>query len=405
MVTRLGLFLVLCAGKRAYDGGMSIRVAADALLRRFEKDFATHNRIEVSRSALAHNLNLMADHAGLPAIPVLKGNAYGHGIAQVALALKEQSLPYIAVDGYFEALRIREVSRQPVLVMGAILPENFARLKHDRFAFVVSDAATIHALGRTGRRVNVHLECNTGMNRYGARPDELAKLAELILSYKNLTLEGVMSHLADSDGDDPATVDTAVGQFDAGVEAVRAAGARPTLLHVAQTAGSLKARSKYANAFRLGIGLYGINPFPREHQLHDTLRGLRPALKLVSTITKVIDLQKGDKVSYSYTFTAPRRMTIGVLPLGYYEGVNRQLSNAGVVKIGGQFVPIVGRVCMNHTMISLDGMSARVGDEVIVYSDQASDRNAIDAIAHEHHLFNYNLLTALSHDVRRVLVA
>jgi alanine racemase len=213
-----------------------------------------------------------------------------------------------------------------------------------------------------------------------------------------------MSHLADSDGVDPATVDTAVGEFDACVDAVRAAGAHPTILHIAQSAGSIKAKSKYANAFRLGIGLYGINPFPRSHTLHKQLKDLQPALRLVSTITKIIELRKGDKVSYNYTFTAPRAMKVGVLPLGYYEGVNRTLSNAGVVKIGKHFAPIVGRVCMNHTVISLDGIKAKEGQEVLVYSDNPLDKNTIDAIAHAHSLFNYNLPTALSHDVRRVLV-
>ena len=235
-------------------------------------------------------------------IPVLKGNAYGHGIRQVAEALTGRKLTYIAVDGYFEALRIREVSNQPVLVMGAIKPENFKRLGNAKLAYVVGDEATINVLGKTGRRFKVHLECNTGMNRYGAKPDEMAKLTKLILSYKNLTI-------------------------------------------------------------------------------------------------------KGDKVSYNYTFTAPKDMKIGVLPLGYFEGVNRVLSNKGVIKIGDKFTPIVGRVCMNHTMISLEGLEAKVGDEVVVYSNNPKDKNAIDNIEAEHSLFDYSLLTSLSHDIRRLLVS
>jgi alanine racemase len=119
----------------------------------------------------------------------------------------------------------------------------------------------------------------------------------------------------------------------------------------------------------------------------------------------VIELDKGDRVSYNYTFIAPEKMKIGILPLGYFEGVNRSLSNTGVVKVGNQFTPIVGRVCMNHTIISLEGMNAGVGDQVIVYSNNPMDKNAIDMTAQEHDLFNYNLLTALSSDVRRVLVA
>ncbi len=383
---------------------MLLRSKINAILRRLEHTYTTHNRIEVSRSALLDNLDLFQRVSGLPVIPVLKGNAYGHGITQVARALRRRKLPYVAVDGYFEALRIREVSRQPVLIMGAISPENFRRMRYDNFSFVVQDRTSIDALGRTGKRIKLHLECDTGMNRYGAKPDEVTSLVKRILSYKNLTLEGVMSHLADSDGSDPATVTAAVKRFDTCVEKVLAAGAHPTLFHVAQSAGSVRAQSHYANAIRVGIGLYGINPFPKGHQSHKKLRDLRPAQQLVSTITRVIKLKKGEKVSYNYTFTAPKDMTIGVLPLGYYEGVNRTLSNTGVVKIGSAFAPIVGRVCMNHTMINLDGVSAKVGDEVVVYSNNPKDRNAIDPIAHRYGLFNYNLLTALGHTIRRILV-
>jgi len=383
---------------------MPIRTTIDRFISTFEKDFATHNRIEVSKSALLHNFDLLAGLSGKEVVPVLKGNAYGHGIEQVATALKDRSFPYIAVDGYFEALRVRKVSQQPVLVMGAIRPENFAKLTYDQFAFVVQDKATIHALGKTGKRVAVHLECNTGMNRYGAAEAELSELTDLILNYPNLRLEGVMSHMADSDGDNAETVENAVRLFDECVETVRAAGASPTMFHVAQTAGSLKAKSKYATAIRLGVGLYGINPFPLGHSEHLKLAGLRPALQLISTITKTTNLNMGDQVSYNYTFTAPKAMRIGVLPLGYYEGVPRTLSNAGIVKLGALYPAIIGRVCMNHTMISLDGTTAKVGDEVIVFSSDVKSKNSIDTVASQHGLFNYNLLTALSPDIRRVLV-
>ncbi len=96
-------------------------------------------------------------------------------------------------------------------------------------------------------------------------------------------------------------------------------------------------------------------------------------------------------------------MRIGVIPAGYYEGVNRALSNSGQVLVGGQTAAIVGRVCMNHTMINLDGSDAGVGDEVIIFSDRPADANAVDNLARRHGLFNYNLLTSLSRDVRRTV--
>lgn len=367
-------------------------------------EYISYNRIEISKLALLRNLDLFEDMSGHQIIPVLKGNAYGHGIELVAEILKEKSLAYIAVNDYTEALRIRKVSDQPVLIMGSIRPENFAHIQYKNFTFVVQGQEAIHALGKTNRRVKVHLECNTGMNRYGAMPHEVAYLTKLIAGYKNLELEGVMSHLADSDGDDPITVNTAVDTFDTCLEAARAAGGKPRILHVAQSAGSLRAKSKFANFVRLGIGLYGVNPFPYGHESYKKLEGLRPALALMSTITKIIDLQKGDRVGYNYTFTAPKQMAIAVVPVGYYEGLSRTLSNIGVVKIGKSFAPITGRVCMHYTMVSLDGLRSKVGDEVTIYSNVPTDQNSIDTIARMHGLFSNNLLAALNGELHRVLV-
>lgn len=384
---------------------MSIRKKIDTLLKNFEKKYDTYNHIVVSKSAILHNIQAFETLSDGQVIPVLKGNAYGHGIQLVAKALKSKKLPYIAVDGYFEALKIREMSSQPILVMGAILPENYKNLTYDNFAFVVDNERSIRELGKIKKNIKVHLECNTGMNRYGTEPENVESIARLIQSYPNLKLEGIMSHLADSDGDDQHTVDQAVKIFDSCVEKIKSTGAQPALIHIAQTAGSLKAHSKYANTVRIGIGTYGINPFSPTHVLHEKLqKSLRPALSLESKISKIIELEKGDKVSYNYTFIAPKKMKIGVLPLGYFEGVDRSLSNTGMVKIGNSYAPIVGRVCMNHTMISLENIQAEVGTLVTVYSSNPNDKNSIDATSAAHNLFNYNILTALSPDVRRNLI-
>ncbi len=378
-----------------------IRRARSVLSRPYD----VYNRIEVSRSALLHNADFFRRTTGHTVIPVLKGNAYGHGITQVATALKGQHFPYVAVDGYFEALKVREVvSRQPVLVMGMIKPHNFAKLRLRGLTFVVQDEATLRALAQLNKRVKVHLELNTGMNRYGIRPDELDNYLHLLQAAPRLQLEGVMTHLADSDGATTSNIEQAVRAYDAAVDTILSQGFTPRYFHVSQSAGSVRAKSRHANAIRVGIGLYGINPFPIGHPSHSKCKELRPALKLVSTISKVQILKPGDKVSYNYTFTAKKAMRIGILPLGYHEGVQRALSNIGVVKVGNGFVPIVGRVCMNHTMIDITEQDLKDGAEVTVYSNVTDDPNSIESIAHEHDLFTYSLLTGLSPDVRRYLV-
>ena len=368
--------------------------------------YKTLNLVELSRTAMLSNVRLVQkQHPAFGIIPVLKSNAYGHGLNEVAVILNGADVPFLAVDGYFEAARIRRVSRQHLLVLGYIAPENASLLDTHRCSFVVQDTAMLAALGRLHRRVRVHVELNTGMNRLGLNTEELPGYLAVLKKYKHLELEGVMSHLADADNpDDDTLTRQQVAVFDRAVEQIAAQGFRPRYIHIAQTAGSTKVQSKYTNALRLGIGLYGINPLARADPQSMQLAGLKPVLSLKSTIVKVINLKPGDVVGYNATFRTDKPMRIGVLPVGYYEGVPRELSNVGRFTAGRHTLPIVGRVSMNHTMVDLGASGAGVGDEVTVFSGDHTQPNAIAHIAADHGLFAYTLLTGIASSIRRKIV-
>ncbi|MET0779288.1 MAG: alanine racemase [Candidatus Saccharimonadales bacterium] len=382
------------------------RVAKQALDSFRHNTYRTLNTIEIGRERLLHNIRLIQQqHQDAKIIPVLKGNAYGHGITEVASILNGAAIDMLAVDGYFEADRIRHISRHRILVMGYVLPENVRLLDARRCSFVVQDTLVLHALGKLKRRVRVHIELNTGMNRLGLSPDELDDYLKVFKKYPTLELEGIMTHLADADNEvDALFTDRQVALFDEQVSRILDAGFAPKIIHVAQTAGSTKARSRFANAVRLGIGTYGINPLGPKDAKHVFLARLQPVLELKSTIIKVLELQKGDKVSYNCTFTAPRPMRVGVLPLGYYEGVPRALSNKGMCTHGHHTLPIVGRVCMDHTMVDLTGTKLGMYDEVTVISSNTAQPNSIAGMQAAHGLFAYSTLTGLSSSVRRDIV-
>jgi alanine racemase len=369
-------------------------------------DYRTLNRIELSEEALLYNIDLIAkQHPGQMVIPVLKGNAYGHGLVEMARMLNYAQCPFVAVDGYFEAAKIRDISSSYILVMGYILPENLHLVDTKRCSFVVQDIAGLTAFSKLGRPIRIHMELNTGFNRLGLQPEEIPSYLATLKKYPNLKLEGVMTHLVDADNDlsDRFTV-RQQKMFDAEVKEIFDAGFKPTMIHIAQTAGSPKIKSKYANTIRLGIGTYGINPLGPKDPKARKLSALKPVLELKSTIIKVIDLETGDFVGYNATFKAAGPMRIGVLPLGYYEGLPRELSNLGCVTRGRKVLPIVGRVCMNHTMIDLSGSKLKVGDEVTVISRSPEHQNSITRLRTEHGLFPYTVLTGLSSSVRRVIV-
>lgn len=314
-------------------------------------------------------------------------------------------MPYIAVDGYFESLRIHEVSKQPVLVMGAIYPDNYAKMNFKRCAFVVHDKQTVDAIAATGKAVNVHIEIDTGMSRHGVRPAELAGFLDALKQYPSIQVEGVMTHLADADNPRSTShVKGQVAKFDVAVEVIRSTGYSPKYIHIAQSAGSTKVQSKTANTLRVGIAMYGITPLATSDPYAKKLAQLQPALTLTSGVGKVLNIDVGDMVGYGCTFVAKRPSRIGVLPLGYYEGLPRQLSNIGSVKYKNQYLPIVGRICMNHTMVDLTGTDVDFGDVVTVISSNKQDKNSIDQISIKHEIFNYGLLVGLNQNIRRTVV-
>lgn len=385
---------------------MSFRSSIAKKLQSFEKEFEVYNNIYISRSAILNNFDLLSQLSpGGMVIPVLKSNAYGHGLEQITEILKARQFPYLAVDGYFEGLHIHEISKQPVLVMGAIKSVNYANIKPNGYAFALHDTESLKAMGATGKPFTVHIEIETGMGRHGVRIDQLPEFLNQIKTYKNISLEGVMTHLADADN--PVTaehVDKQTQRFDEAVEIVMNAGFKPKYIHIAQSAGSTKATSKYANTLRAGLALYGISPLGTSDSAASKLQALRPALSLTSTITKTMEIDAGESVGYSCTFVANKKSLIGVLPLGYYEGLPRALSNVGKVNHDHEYLPIVGRVCMNHTMIDITDSKAGYGDEVTIISSDPDDQLSLTNICTDNGLFSYGLLVGLNQNIRRTII-
>jgi len=385
---------------------MSLRVSLSNKIKSLENSFEVYNKILISRSATLHNFDLLAKF--MPTgfvIPVLKSNAYGHGLCQIAEILKDRKFPYIAVDGYYEALHIQDISKQPILVMGAIKPINYSKIKPKNCAFVVHDLDSLKAMGLTNKKFTIHIELETGMGRHGVKIAELDSFLNEIKKFPNLYLEGVMSHLADADN--PKSIEFTEEQtkkFDKGVEKIINAGFKPKYIHLAQSSGCVKINSKYANTIRLGIALYGISPLEESDHFSDKLRNLKPVLQLVSTVSKIFELDAGESVSYGRIFTAKKKSRIGVLPIGYYEGIPRAISNIGQVRFGKHCLPIAGRVCMNHTMIDVTNSNVKTNDEVLIISNNPADNNSIKNICKNNKLFSYGLLASLNQNIRREII-
>ncbi|MFC1647536.1 alanine racemase [Patescibacteria group bacterium] len=314
------------------------------------------NSIELSEKALKHNYRYYSKlHSESSVCPVLKSNAYGHGLVEIARMCEKLNPPYLIVDSFYEAFELKNANvKTPCLIIGYTLPENYKHMSFKNTAVTLLDIDSIKALGNLGKKVKIHLKVDTGMHRQGVPLDKVNEALELIRSYKKLHLEGICTHLADADNPDKDITKKQVKEFRKVCKKVDV-----KWKHISATAGAGIIFSKEFNMIRLGLGLYGDSPIEKY------AKNLKPVMRFSSTIIDIKKLKKGECVSYGCTFTAPRDMKIGIIPAGYYEGIDRRLSNKGYVYYGKAKCKIIGTVCMNLTIIDLTGTKgARKGARV-----------------------------------------
>ncbi len=383
---------------------MSFRSSTNKLLKRFEKSAKTFNLIKISRSAILNNYQIfqkLCPHAQI--WPILKSNAYGHGLIPMTHILKDISADYFVVDSYLEALEIWKVNPRPVLLVGDTHPQNFSYLNFKNLTLTIQNLYSLRLLAQTKKTVKIHLKVNTGMHRQGINIDQIPQFIKILKKHHRLKFEGLWSHLSDTDSTDNSYTRKQQKLFQIALEQIKQAGFSPKYTHLCATAGATKIKKHYT-VIRLGIGLYGYNPLSEKDPAFKKLVDLLPALSLTSTITNIRTLQKGDQVSYNRTFTAKNNLQLVTIPFGYFEGLDHRLSNRGFIKYRHHFYPIAGRVCMNLTSINFKNTLPRLYHPVNIISPNPDDKNSIKNIARLTHTIPYQILVHLHPSIRRKII-
>lgn len=252
----------------------------------FKPDVRPLNSIKISKSKILHNLDLIQQRQPAQAIfPVLKSNAYGHGILQILEILRWQSIPYLAVDSFPEYQIIARNSRFNILIMGETLPQNYRFFDTKRTAFAVFSLPVVQALAALKSKVRVHLFLNTGMNREGIQEQNLPAFLQEIKKYPNIELEGVMSHLHSADTE-PESIAQQVKVFKKMTKLIEDHGFTPKWKHIAASAGTLQIQDDFFTACRPGLLLYGYSPM-QDTEYSEKTDQLQPALNLFSTIIAI----------------------------------------------------------------------------------------------------------------------
>lgn len=373
--------------------------------RRFRKsllDYEPLVRIKISRSTLLHNYEVFSNiQSDTKIAPVLKSNAYGHGLISIAKILDIKNTPFFVVDSYYEALILRnENIKTPILVIGYSFLSNIIKNTDKNIIFTLSTPHQVREIADTLKQPQTfHIKCDTGMNRQGIRYEDIDYVVSLIQSNKNISIDGVCSHLADADVENSLHVERQKTIWNTIVPVFRSKFSTICYFHISATAGTQYIKQFDSNVVRLGIGLYGFDPIPE--------RGLNltPALEMFSVVVGIKTIKRGEFVGYNATFSADKEMKIAIIPVGYFEGIDRRLSNSGVVYIQNIACPILGRVSMN--MISVDVSSVlniKEEDEVCVISRVAQNKNSIASMANICGTIPYEILVGIPERLRREVI-
>lgn len=373
----------------------------------FSKKMETFNVISLSKKALLNNFDTISKiNTWKYVFPVLKSNAYGHGIQEIATILRERKTEYIVVDSYYEALKVWEVNPAKILLIGSFLETNISSMNFKKMDVVVYDTNILHALGKLNKKVNIHIKIDTGMNRQGLYPHELQDFLKIAKKYKKISIVGICTHLADADSSDNRYSEMQMHRFEHALDVLNEHKIFPKYVHLSNSAGSIKDfLSTRVNSVRLGISLYGVNPLSHSDTAYNKAQKLEPVLDFTSTLIQKKLLKAGEKVGYNGSFQAKNDMYIGVLPVGYFEGISRSLSNNYTFYYKNKPLPILGKVCMNLCMVDLSAAAGiKVGEKISIISREKTAKNTINHMAKAAWTIPYETLVKLDESVRRIIV-
>jgi alanine racemase len=374
--------------------------------------YATLNKLEIKAAHIISNYNYLKSRQPAAEIfPVLKANAYGHGLKEVAKIINRTAAPLVVVDSFPEAQIVYRYFKRKVLILGEMPLRAYRYSRFARTEFVIYNEATLRHLARFGKKVKIHLFVNSGMNREGIQ-DLKSFIATNKKYLDQVEVTGLCSHLASAEQISPLN-QRQEAEFISALADLRAAGYFPRWVHLGNSAAVFTLHNPLLTAYRPGLALYGYSPFS-DSEFSSISEGdgeeakLKPALQVFSHIVSIQDLKAGESVSYNETYRANAPTRIAVIPFGYFEGLDRRLTSQASFSVISQatefWAPVAGRVCMNLTCLQIGYREVAVGDIVKIISDNPRDPNSIANLSALIGTIPYEFLVKLQSNIRREIV-
>ena len=353
--------------------------------------------IEIDLDAIAQNVRnikkLIGEKKELMA--VVKGNAYGHDILEISSIVLKNGATRLAVARLEEGIFLRKTGISvPILVLGLTLEEQVELLVSYNITPTVCKYETIEKLSRFAvqedKTVKVHIKVDTGMGRIGIFPNHVLDFVKKVKVLKNLEIEGIFSHFSVADEKDKDYTEAQFKKFTEVLTILEKEGIKIPVKHVGNSATFLDFPHMWLDLVRPGISIYGLYP---STEVQKTVK-LIPAHSFKTRIIFLKDLPVGECIGYGRTYiTTKRRTKVVSLPVGYADGYNRLLSNQGEVLVRGKRFPVIGRVCMDQTMIDVTNLpQVKVGDEVVLWGRQGQEEITVEEIADKIGTINYEIV-------------
>lgn len=365
---------------------------------------------EIDLDALRNNFDIIRRQArkDKKILAVVKANAYGHGAIAISRAMEDLKADFLGVAILEEALQLRNAGiRMPILILGGIIegqePAIFdSNLIPVVYSLIGAGRIDLEA-GKRGVKGKIHVKIDTGMGRIGIKPPETREFFKALRKMQNIEVEGLVTHFASADAllnsEGALYTEKQIKDFLQVIDAIESVGFDIPIKHAANSAAVFHHPSKDFNMVRPGIMLYGAYPSSSFEKIKD----LKGVMSLRTKILEIRDMEKGAGISYNSTYITPGRRKIAVIPIGYADGYRRELSNRGEVLVRGRRAKVVGKVCMDMTLIDVtDVKNVRVGDDVYLFGGKGDNIITADEIAELAGTIPYEIFCGISERVPRV---
>ncbi|QIC81536.1 alanine racemase [Helicobacter pylori] len=370
--------------------------------------------VEVNTASLRHNFDAVKSIVPKDAcvMAVVKANAYGAGAIKASEIFLQEGANYLGVATLDEALELRShFSQTPILILGYSPNANASMLIDNDLSAMVFSLEQAEVFSQVAlksqKRLKIHLKIDTGMHRLGLEPTfKSVEIIKKIRALKGLEVEGIFTHLSNADANIKTHAKNQMKAFNAFLEQLLDQKIELQYRHAYNSAGILSLcngnENRLLNLYRPGIMLYGFYPSNEMKESSQTI--LKNVISLKARIVQIKRVKKGELIGYGKHFYANEETLVGVLALGYADGLVRALGNRIQVAINNQLAPLIGKVCMDQCFVKLNNIEAKEGDEVILFGDKSAKANDASEIATLLNTIPYEVISTLSKRLERVYV-